>query len=266
MLCSVTEDSSLAAAGSHFSAAFASGAFASRSGACAATRAACPNKTTIPAAHIQKLFFIRLLPLIKFDWLATDETAGLYVGAGARVKGSALGERAEAFMVGKITSLPHTRVFFAKSVELHENKWVEFLICAKKCKRVWNCLKRKDLNIVGSDEWRVANSGVARMTPTPSVFVSADSKRLTGEFLVSADSKGVISPLFPADPRGACKCGLQRNCGKGVLEVRIVKDLEVAREAKEVKDVEDVKENPRATQWRASRTVSAGWSLANTRE
>ncbi len=62
---------------------------------------------------------------------------------------------------------PHTRVFFAKSVELHENKWVEFLICAKKCKRVWNSLKRKDLNIVGSDEWRMANSGVARMTPTP---------------------------------------------------------------------------------------------------
>src|SRR6266571_7479673 len=157
MLCSVTEDSSLAVAGSHFSAAFASGAFASRSGACAATRAACPNKTTIPAAHIQKLFFIRLLPLIKFDWLATDETAGLYVGAGARVKGSALGERAEAFMVGKITSLPHTRVFFAKSVELHENKWVEFLICAKKCKRVWNSLKRKDLNIVvvTSGVWRI---------------------------------------------------------------------------------------------------------------
>ncbi len=53
------------------------------------------------------------------------------------------------------------------------------------------------------------------------------------------------------------------------MEVRIVKDLEVATEAKEVKDVEDVKdvkENPRAAQWRASRTVSAGWSLANTRE
>src|SRR6266571_7281318 len=81
MVCSVTEDSSLAMAGSHFSAAFASGAFASRSGACAARRAACPNKTRIPAAHIQKLFFIRLLPLIKFDWLATDETAGLYVEA-----------------------------------------------------------------------------------------------------------------------------------------------------------------------------------------
>ncbi len=44
--------------------------------------------------------------------------------------------------------------------------------------------------------------------PHPPVFVSADSKRLAGEFLVSADSKGVISPLFPADPRGACKCGL----------------------------------------------------------
>src|SRR5229473_7538480 len=45
-------------------------------------------------------------------------------------------------------------------------------------------------------------------TPTPHLFVSADSKRLAGEFFVSADSKGVISPLFPADPRGARKCGL----------------------------------------------------------
>src|SRR6266516_2217109 len=44
--------------------------------------------------------------------------------------------------------------------------------------------------------------------PHPPVFVSADSKEVTGEFFVSADSKGVISPLFPADPRGACKCGL----------------------------------------------------------
>src|SRR6266571_1825931 len=104
--------------------------------------------------------------------------------------------------------LPHPRVFCPKSPELQENKRVEFLAGARKRKRVWNRLKRKDLNIVGSDVWRVANSGVARMTPTPHLSVSADSKRLTGEFLVSADSKGVISPLFPADPRGACKCGL----------------------------------------------------------
>src|SRR2546425_12946898 len=116
MLCSVTEDSSLAVAGSHFSATFASDAFDSRSGACAARRAACPSKTKIPTAHIQKLFFMRLLPLIEFDWLATGETAGLYVGAGARVKGSALGERAEenAFMVGKINVPPPLPVFFAK--------------------------------------------------------------------------------------------------------------------------------------------------------
>ncbi len=87
---------------------------------------------------------------------------------------------------------PHTRVFFAKSVELHENKWVEFLICAKKCKRVWNSLKRKDLNIVGSDKWRVANSGVARMTPTP--------PQIRG-VLVSADYKGVAGG-------GSWKCGL----------------------------------------------------------
>ncbi len=44
--------------------------------------------------------------------------------------------------------------------------------------------------------------------PPPGFFVSADSKEVTGEFFVSADSKGVISPLFPADPRGARKCGL----------------------------------------------------------
>jgi hypothetical protein len=49
---------------------------------------------------------------------------------------------------------------------------------------------------------------MAPHSPTPGVFVSADSKEVTGEFFVSADSKGVISPLFPADPRGACKCGL----------------------------------------------------------
>src|SRR6266704_578201 len=61
--------------------------------------------------------------------------------------------------------------------------------------------------------------------PRPPVSVSADSKGLAGEVFVSADSKGVISPLFPADPRGASKCGVSRGCGRGVLEVRIVKDL-----------------------------------------
>jgi hypothetical protein len=66
-----------------------------------------------------------------------------------------------------IAALPHTRVFLAKSAELHENKVVAFLAGARKRKRVWNSLKRKDLNIMRSDEWRVANSGVARMTPTP---------------------------------------------------------------------------------------------------
>src|SRR5207249_3946002 len=106
------------------------------------------------------------------------------------------------------------------------------------------------LNIVGSDKWRVANSGVARMTPHPHLFASADSTGVTGEFFVSADSKGVISPLFPADPRGACKCGLKRSCGRGVSEVRIVKDLEVVKAAKEVKDV---KESARAAQRREAR-------------
>ena len=66
-------------------------------------------------------------------------------------------------------------------------------------------MKTKELESGCSDEWRVPE---AKHNPTPHLFVSADSKRLTGEFLVSADSKGVISPLFPADPRGARKCGL----------------------------------------------------------
>src|SRR5713226_4922742 len=35
-----------------------------------------------------------------------------------------------------------------------------------------------------------------------------------------------VSPLFPALPKGSCKCGLQRSCGRGVSEVRIVKSLE----------------------------------------
>src|SRR6266851_3797842 len=38
-------------------------------------------------------------------------------------------------------------------------------------------------------------------TPTPHVFVSADSKRLAGEFFVSADYKGVAGG-------GSWKCGL----------------------------------------------------------
>ena len=42
------------------------------------------------------------------------------------------------------------------------------------------------------------------------------------------------------------------------MEVRIVKDLEEVKEAKEVKKDKGV------PQWRASRTVRADWSLANT--
>ncbi len=101
-----------------------------------------------------------------------------------------------------------------KTLEEFENKELE-----SGCKRQ-----------VVSGEFRRGKQG-----PTPHLFVSADSK-------------GVISPLFPADPRGACKCGLQRSCGRGVSEVRIIKDLEEVKEAKEVKDVKDVKENARAEQ------------------
>jgi len=45
-----------------------------------------------------------------------------------------------------IKLLPHPRVFFAKSSELHENKRVEFLIGAEKCKRVWKSMKIKGMN------------------------------------------------------------------------------------------------------------------------
>src|SRR6266704_2877484 len=82
MVCSVTEDSSLAVAGSHFSAGFASGAFASRSGACAARRAACPSKTKIPTAHTQKLFFIRFLPLKKVRRACDRRNGGIVCGGG----------------------------------------------------------------------------------------------------------------------------------------------------------------------------------------
>ena len=74
-----------------------------------------------------------------------------------------------------------------KSLEEYENKELE-----SGCK----------LRVV-SGEFRRGEHG-----PHPHLSASADSKRLTGEFSVSADSKGVISPLFPADPRGAGKCGL----------------------------------------------------------
>src|SRR6266446_4932609 len=86
MVCSVTEDSSLAVAGSHFSAGLASGAFASRSGACAARRAACPSKTKIPAAHTEKLFFIRLLPLISSTGLRPTKRRDCMLGRGRESK------------------------------------------------------------------------------------------------------------------------------------------------------------------------------------
>jgi len=78
---------------------------------------------------------MRLLPLIKFDWLATDETAGLYVEAERESKGVLSGSerKRSRLWLGRSTSLPHTRVFFAKSSELLEKKRVEFLTSAKEC-------------------------------------------------------------------------------------------------------------------------------------
>jgi len=105
----------------------------------------------------------------------------------------------------RAAGIPHPWVFFAKSSELLENKRLEFLAGAKKCKRVWKSMKIKGMNGKQTECLNVEPSG---RIPPPHLFVSADSTGVTGEFFVSADSKGVISPLFPADPRGACKCGL----------------------------------------------------------
>ncbi len=51
------------------------------------------------------------------------------------------------------------------------------------------------ITVNGSPGWTTNQWVSTREGPHPPLFVSADST-------------GVISPLFPADPRGACKCGL----------------------------------------------------------
>jgi hypothetical protein len=43
-------------------------------------------------------------------------------------------------------TVPHPGWFFAKSAELLENKRVEILVSAKKCKRVRKSLKRKEMS------------------------------------------------------------------------------------------------------------------------
>jgi hypothetical protein len=69
-------------------------------------------------------------------------------------------------------------VFFAKSAELHENKRVEFLGDAKKCKRVRKSVKRK--GIVGSG-WRVVKE---RDPPTPITYMIVKRKDLqNGQFV-----------------------------------------------------------------------------------
>src|SRR6267154_6507018 len=78
MECSVTEDSSFDVAASHLSAAFASGAFASLSGACAASGIACANHKQIPAAQRLKLIFMRLLSRLNSDRRSVDQRAKFY--------------------------------------------------------------------------------------------------------------------------------------------------------------------------------------------
>jgi hypothetical protein len=43
-------------------------------------------------------------------------------------------------------------------------------------------------------------------SPSPLFLGSADSKGVAGTFFVSADSKRIISPVFPALRRGVRKC------------------------------------------------------------
>jgi hypothetical protein len=50
---------------------------------------------------------------------------------------------------------PHPGWFFAKSAEAHENKRVEFLAGAKKCKRVRKSLKIKGIDQNALPGWKV---------------------------------------------------------------------------------------------------------------
>jgi hypothetical protein len=50
---------------------------------------------------------------------------------------------------------PHPGWFFAKSTEGHENKRVESLVGAKKCKRVRKSLKRKGIDQNALPGWKV---------------------------------------------------------------------------------------------------------------
>ena len=68
----------------------------------------------------------------------------------------------------------------AKSAESLEKKRVEFPGSAKKCKRVRNSLKRKNLNMVGSDEWRGRSSRMGIVGIHPAVFVRVARKGLRG--------------------------------------------------------------------------------------
>jgi len=100
-------------------------------------------------------------------------------------------------LVNKLHPYPHPRVFFAKSAESLENKRVEFLVSAKKRKRVRKSVKRKDLSIVASDEWRMMSSWMRGTAPPPPVFfVSAHSKGFARELLVTAHSAGLKVAVF----------------------------------------------------------------------
>jgi hypothetical protein len=63
---------------------------------------------------------------------------------------------------------PTPPCFCAKSAETIGNKGVEFLINAKKRKRVRKNVKRKNLSIVASEEWRALEPEEA---PLPPVFL-----------------------------------------------------------------------------------------------
>ncbi len=83
-----------------------------------------------------------------------------------------------------IVTLPHPRVFLAKSAEEIENKRVEFLMSAKKRKRVRKSVKRKGIR---GREWGVGRKAITGASmvrqprwkvgdPPPVFFVSVASK------------------------------------------------------------------------------------------
>ncbi len=76
-----------------------------------------------------------------------------------------------------------------QSAESLENKRVEFLMGAKKCKRVRKNMKRKNLNMVARDEWCGVSSRMGRVGIHPAVFVPQNRQGCKSRIRVA--NKGV---------------------------------------------------------------------------